>query len=242
MRLQLPGFFATLGVAEAVTDSTIANLSAEPASLDMATWLQHPVSAEFRRFWLEPADGRSASIMLLFGARDIETLTGVAADYADIAVVNKGRELSALFGKYRVRVAQVLLAAYLLILVGLSARYGLRRAAVLLIPPVLAGLLALAIISLAGETLNLFNFLAMILVLGIGIDFTLFIAEARHELTSTMFAITLSAITTMLSFGLLSLSSTYAVHSFGLTVLIGIACAYLLSPLAIGVRNVPEPG
>ena len=48
-----------------------------------------------------------------------------------------------------------------------------------------------------------------------------------------MFAITLSALTTMLSFGLLSLSSTYAVHSFGFTVLIGIACAYLLSPLAV---------
>ena len=94
-------------------------------------------------------------------------------------------------------------------------------------------------ISLAGETLNLFNFLAMILVLGIGIDFTLFVAEAREELTSTMFAITLSALTTMLSFGLLSLSSTYAVHSFGLTVLIGIACAYLLSPLAMSVRAKP---
>ncbi len=84
--------------------------------------------------------------------------------------------------------------------------------------------------------MNLFNYLALILVLGIGIDFTLFIAEARHELDATMFAITLSALTTMLSFGLLSLSGTYAVHSFGLTVLIGIACAYLLAPLAIGLR------
>ena len=65
----------------------------------------------------------------------------------------------------------------------------------------------------------------MIRVLGIGIDFPLFIDEAREELTGTMFAISLSALTTMISFGLLSLSSTYAVHSFGLTVLIGIACA-----------------
>ncbi len=77
----------------------------------------------------------------------------------------------------------------------------------------------------------------MILVLGIGIDFTLFLAEARGDLRITMFAITLSALTTMLSFGLLSLSSTYAVHSFGITVLIGIACAYLLSPLAVLERS-----
>jgi predicted exporter len=119
-------------------------------------------------------------------------------------------------------------------------RYGLRRAAILLVPPVFAGLAALIIISVLGQTLNLFNFLAMILVLGIGIDFTLFIAEARHEHVGTIFAITLSALTTMLAFGLLALSSTYAVHSFGLTVLIGIACAYLLSPLAVGVRTENE--
>ena len=168
-------------------------------------------------------------MVLLFGVDDIDALP-------DVTVINKGRELSALFGEYRSRVAQVLIAAYLVILLGLTTRYGLRRAAILLVPPILAGLLALTLISLAGETLNLFHFLALILVLGIGIDFTLFVAEAKHELTSTLFAITLSALTTMLSFGLLSLSNTFAVHSFGLTVLIGIAFAYLLSPVAIGAR------
>jgi predicted exporter len=131
----------------------------------------------------------------------------------------------------------MLAAAYVLILLGLAWRYGLRRAAAVLAPPVLAGLLALALVSLGGGALNLFNFLALILVLGIGIDFTIFVAESRHDLASTMFAITLSALTTILSFGLLSLSSTFAVHSFGITVLIGIACAYLLCPAAIMARR-----
>jgi len=241
-RQHLPELFATLGVEDTVTARTTANLTTAAPAIDISAWLEHPVSEQFRRLWIETDDERSASIILLFGVSDIDTLTNIAADYPDVAIVNKGRELSALFGQYRSRVGQVLLAAYLIILVGLATRYGLRRATVLLVPPVLSGLLALAVISLAGETLNLFNFLAMILVLGIGIDFTLFIAEARHELSSTMFAITLSAITTMLSFGLLSLSSTFAVHSFGLTVLIGIACAYLLSPLAITMRTAAETG
>jgi len=39
--------------------------------------------------------------------------------------------------------------------------------------------------------------------------------------------------TTLLSFGLLSLSETHAIHSFGLTTLSGIFVAWLLSPLAI---------
>jgi predicted exporter len=136
----------------------------------------------------------------------------------------------------------MLAAAYVAILLGLAWRYGLLRAARVLAPPVLAGLLALSVISVAGGTLNLFNFLALILVLGIGIDFTIFIAEAKHDPESTMFAITLSAITTILSFGLLSLSSTFAVHSFGITVLIGIACAYLLCPVAMKAREEGDEG
>jgi len=239
VRTHLPGYFESLGVGDNIVSSTLNELTAEAAVLDVATWMEHPVSEQFRNFWLEAPGDESASIILLFGLQGVDDIAGVAAGFPTVSLVNKGQELSTLFGEYRTRVAQVLAAAYLIILAGLSTRYGPLRAAILLIPPVLAGMLALIVISLAGETLNLFNFLAMILVLGIGIDFTLFVAEAREELTSTMFAITLSALTTMISFGLLSLSSTYAVHSFGLTVLIGIACAYLLSPLAIGVRTRP---
>jgi predicted exporter len=235
-----PEYFDSLGVREEIAAQTISELNREMSVLDVANWLEAPVSEQFRSLWVTTDNGEQASIVLLYGVQDVARLAGALADYPAITVVNKARELSGLFGQYRARVAQMLAAAYLVILFGLATRYGLRRAAILLVPPVFAGLAALIIISVLGETLNLFNFLAMILVLGIGIDFTLFIAEARHEYLSTMFAITLSALTTMLAFGLLSLSGTYAVHSFGLTVLIGIACAYLLSPLAIGVRSETE--
>lgn len=236
IRSRLPAYFESLGVDEEITSTTAAALSDEMQLLDVATWLAHPASAEFRSLRLDAPGNESASIVLLYGVRELDSLAAMAMDYPSVTVVNKASELSGLFGLYRVRVAQVLAAAYLIILAGLAMRYGLRGAAIVLIPPVFAGLIALIVISAMGETLNLFNFLAMILVLGIGIDFTLFLAEARGELTSTIFAITLSALTTMISFGLLALSSTYAVHSFGMTVLVGIGCAYLLCPLAVSVN------
>jgi predicted exporter len=223
---KLPGWFGALGVDETTTRQTMAELTGNSPALDIDAWLQDPASAQFRHLRLDTGGAGSASIILLFGIDDLDALP-------DLTVLNKGRELSALFGNYRTRVAQMLAAAYILILLGLTVRYGLRRAGKVLAPPVLAGLLALALISLLGGALNLFNFLALILVLGIGIDFTIFIAEARHDPASTIFAITMSALTTILSFGLLSLSSTFAVHSFGITVLIGIACAYLLCPVAM---------
>ena len=236
IRTRLPGYFESLGVGPDAARDTLAELTREMRPLLVEDWLEHPSSKQFRKFWLPAADGERASIVLLYGVRDVAALTAAVVAYPSIKVVNKARELSGLFGQYRERVAQLLAAAYLIILLGLSIRYGLRRSTILMIPPVFAGLVSLIVISAAGQTLNLFNFLAMILVLGIGVDFTLFIVEAKDELRSTMFAITLSALTTMLSFGLLALSSTYAVHSFGVTVLIGIACAYLLSPLAIAAR------
>lgn len=230
MSSRLLTYFETIEVDEEDAAQALVNLTVASPTLNVQAWLQNPASAQFRNLWLDIEGPGSASIILLFGVDDVDALS-------EFSVINKGRELSVLFGEYRNRVVQMLAVAYVLILLGLAWRYGLRRAAVVLAPPVLAGLLALALVSLAGGALNLFNFLALILVLGIGIDFTIFIAESRHDLASTMFAITLSALTTILSFGLLSLSSTFAVHSFGITVLIGIACAYLLCPVAMMARG-----
>ncbi|MEJ2127503.1 MAG: hypothetical protein P8X81_01515 [Woeseiaceae bacterium] len=235
MTTRLLSLYDALEVHREDAVEALANLTREAPILELQSWLQSPVSEQFRNLWLDTEGPESASIILLFGIDDI----GLLSDYT---VINKGRELSSLFGKYRTRVVEMLAAAYVAILLGLAWRYGLLRAARVLAPPVLAGLLALSVISVAGGTLNLFNFLALILVLGIGIDFTIFIAEAKHDPESTMFAITLSAITTILSFGLLSLSSTFAVHSFGITVLIGIACAYLLCPVAMKAREEGDEG
>lgn len=233
VRTRLPHYFETLGMSARTAADTVDDLTGQMVPLAVDAWLESPVSEQSRDLWLRTADGAVAAIILVYGVADFDRLKAAVGGFDSISVVNKPYELSRLFGKYRVRVVEVLVAAYMLILAGLSVRYGPRGAVLVLAPPVAAGLLALALLALAGEALNLFHFLAMILVLGIGIDFSIFIAEARGEFGGTMFAITLSALTTMLSFGLLSLSDTYAVHSFGVTVLIGIGCAYLLSPLAM---------
>ena len=74
--------------------------------------------------------------------------------------------------------------------------------------------------------------MGFILVLGIGIDYTLFYRDARRAKPSTMLSIFLSMSSTVLAFGLLSFSSILAIHSFGITVLIGITIAFLLAPMA----------
>lgn len=92
----------------------------------------------------------------------------------------------------------------------------------------LLGLLGYA----SGVAINLFHVLALLLTLGVGIDYSIFFAESGEHRDSTMLAVLLSTITTLLSFGLLALSQTAAISSFGTVVSIGMVCALLFSPLA----------
>jgi len=96
-------------------------------------------------------------------------------------------------------------------------------------PTVVATALTLALLGLLGQPLQLFNVLALMLLLGIGVDYGIFLIEHRGD-GHAWLAVVLGAASTLLSFGLLALSSTPALRAFGLTMLIGTALVWGLSP------------
>jgi predicted exporter len=116
-----------------------------------------------------------------------------------------------------------------LVFVSLWVRYR-RDAWRAMLPTVLAGLLSVALLGWLGEPLQLFNVLALLLLLGMGIDYGIFLLEHRGD-ASAWLAVSVGAASTWLSFGLLALSATPALHAFGLTLLFGIGLVWLLSPL-----------
>ena len=64
----------------------------------------------------------------------------------------------------------------------------------------------LALLALFGQPLQLFNVLALALLLGIGIDYGIFLLEGEHaDAGSAWLAVVLGAAGTWLSFGLLAL-------------------------------------
>ncbi|NOH98786.1 MMPL family transporter [Vibrio sp. 99-70-13A1] len=203
-------------------------------------FLDSPVSKPVKSLWLNPIDDLSASIVLIQNIRNPKAFTSWLAskkthqdsEDSQIRYLNKANEISDLFTQYRTKITELLIIALVVILAVLSVRYGFRQSVLMVIPSLIAGVAGLAITALLGSSLNLFNLLGLILILGIGIDYTLFFAEQKKS-QSTLLAITLSCLTTLLSFGLLSLSNTHAIHSFGITVLTGIFVAWLLSPMAL---------
>jgi predicted exporter len=103
-------------------------------------------------------------------------------------------------------------------------RYGVRRGLVIsLIPVAVIGVICLVYL-LAQTPVTLFHVMAAFLVVGLGVDYHVFVAEMSGKEESRYFAnaLMLSAATSSLSFGLLSLSVLPAVSAFGTTVMLGI--------------------
>jgi len=198
-------------------------------------YLASSVSQPLGFLWLNKIAGQSSAIILLNEIKNNQAVQSFIAEQDDLTYLDKADEISAVFATYRMYIGKLLVAAYLLIALLLIWRYGLKLGFLVIMPPVIAACVGLAVTSVVGIPITIFNLLALILILGIGIDYTLFFAEQKEmkKAKNTLLSITLSAITTVLSFGLLSLSETQAIHGFGVTVLTGIIVSWLLAPLAM---------
>lgn len=150
-----------------------------------------------------------------------------------VRLITPGEDFSALFAKYRQRALGLLALSVLAMLtVILLPRYGLRRALTVIRAPLAAVAATPFLCALTGAGFTFFDVIALVLVLSMAMDYAVFFAESNvRRLAATHLAVTLSACTTIISFGFLTFSSVQAVHNFGLTMLIGVTLALLLTPI-----------
>lgn len=150
-----------------------------------------------------------------------------------VTVVNQAQDISQLLAQYRVKTTRVLVMAVigLMLVLGLF-KYGIRRAVHLVSLPLLAGLLSYHLAYWLGFHISMFSILSLLLILGIGLDYVIFLSENRHH-KRVMLAIMLSACTTVLAFGLLSLSQVAVIKSFGFMLGSGILMVLLFAPAVV---------
>jgi predicted RND superfamily exporter protein len=102
--------------------------------------------------------------------------------------------------------------------------------------PVVTGLVMMfGIMGMLGLTFNLFNIIAAILVIGLGVDYGIFMVHRQEEGIdrATGQAVLVSGLTTLAGFGALVLARHPALHSIGVTVLLGIGTAIPAALLVI---------
>jgi len=196
--------------------------------LELNTWLSSMQGKAMSNLWLGEIEGNYYAIVPIKGIRNIERLEDLDDD---VIFIDKVSQISDIFTKYREQTSYLLMVAVIAIGALLSLRYGILRALFIISSPVFSMSLAVIVLSIFGITLTLFNTLALFLILGVGIDYGLFFAESKSLNANTLLAIILSAFTTIFSFGLLGLSETVAISSFGMTMLVGISASLVLSPI-----------
>lgn len=224
-RLESAGFRDDLAAAW-------VDAAAQPTPvLTLESWLATPLATPWRYLFLPGAS--PASLVIPQGDSGSADLAALARDLPGVTLVDKASSVSQLFRQYRQWGASWLPVAALIIFIVLAWRYGSRNGAAVLLPTLLGSGLALAAYGYAGLPLTLFGLMGLILVLGVGVNYAIFIVEAGDRAPAPFAGVLLSAATTLLSFGLLSLSSMPALKHFGLMLLIGIAASVLLAPLAL---------
>lgn len=183
-------------------------------------------------------DTSYGAIVLLGGIEDISALQARFAKDKQAQLIDKVADISTLMGHYRLLTLKLLGLALVIALLLFSLSFGLKKATVVVAVPALAAVLTLAILGLIGSPLSLFHALALILIFGIGIDYSLFFASAEQHGKAVMMAVFMSACSTLLAFGLLAFSQTQAIHYFGLTLSLGIGFTFVLSPLILTTSQV----
>ncbi len=208
--------------------------AAEHNTLALPEWLA-AVDETKRQLWLGCEEGRCQSTVALTGISDVSALAALQ-DLPGVVWVDQVESVSSLFARYRIRASGLLLAAFCLATLGLGFKFGWRGSLTIMSAPVVALAVSLAMLGWFDQLFSLFNLFAVLLVLGIGVDYGLFFFMAGDRRASTSLGVTLSALTTLLAFGLLATSSTEIVHAFGFTVTAGIVTALLCAPL-IGLEE-----
>jgi predicted exporter len=163
----------------------------------------------------------------LYGVANAHALKG------EIALLDLKAESERLLAGYRLEALR--LSAFSMTVIVLALALGLRRAGAVLqvvLPVALALLVTAAVLQLAGQRLTVFHLIAMLLVMGIGLNYSLFFDRPEADASArrrTLFALLVTCATTVLAFGTIALSSNPVLHAIGLTATVGALMAFAAS-------------
>jgi predicted exporter len=196
-------------------------------------WQKSVASSGWRLLWLALPDGKSGALVPVSGVRDGAQLSALAAKLPGVSWVDRKSSFNELFGFYRALLTGLLAAAVIAIALSYMLRLGVKRGLINVVPSLLSLGGGLAALAFSGHELNLFSLLALVLVLGIGINYTIFFSNPRGTPLTSMLAVGVALLTSLCTLGMLVFSQTQAISGFGTVLSCGIFCAFLTAPLAL---------
>lgn len=173
------------------------------------------------------------SLMVLYDAKtpDLKGLDGV--EYIDLQ-----KNISNKIKDYRTRCLSLLLPIVLALFVVLSVVYkNLLKAIRIILPSFLAACFAISVVGLFLKEINMFHILSIFLIIGFGLDYSVFRASGVKNST---LAVSLSCATSVFSFALLACTSFKLISSLGIILSVGLLTSYILSLFLIPSSGLEE--
>lgn len=200
---------------------------AQQPLLSLSAFTQHPLA------FLQVNDHER--LVMVQGVQQAQAFTQLQT--AQIKFLQPVSSLSALFHEHRIQAQYLLLYALIALLIGLGVIYGMKAIIALILPVSLALLSTFAVQAWLGVEINLFSIMGTFLIIGIGVDYAIFYRHGHDHPQVVGMALFLCMMSTLLGFGLLSFSHTYAIHCFGLTVLFGVIFSFIYATIFTKADN-----
>ena len=197
-------YLSGLGFASSVLQDMVSEISAPP----------QPLAGEIG----------NASIVFLDNVKNEDALRELA-DGETVFYINRIEEITSVLENYRRNLVETTVVAAAIIFIFLLLSVGFTAATV----PILVLLLTQAVLGYLGVRQNIMHSVGQLLVLGIGVDYSVFRAKSRKPASWTNLSVGLAAATSLLSFGILVFAQTPALKFMGQVVVPGIILSYLLS-------------
>jgi len=186
-------------------------------------------------------DGTWQAFILLTGVSQPARLaevssrqSGDSAHYLDLQT-----ETAHLVASYRTESLRWLAGGLAVVIGLLFAVFPARRAARVVLSLVVSLSLTAAILLAIGMPLTPFHLMSLLLVAGMGLDYAVFLSRDDvdvGDLQRTLRSIFICAVTTVIPFGLMVISSAPILRGIGLTVAIGVTLAPLTALVICGGR------
>ncbi len=165
---------------------------------------------------------KNKTIMLLYDFDSPELIEGIeGVKYFDIQ-----KDVSNIVKTCRQNCSRLFIPVFALLFVILAIIFGVKNSIKIMLPSMFASLFVIGLTGILGIDINLFHILAVFLLIGFGLDYSIFRFNGSKQVNDAVF---MSCITSVFSFMLLSLTGFKLISSIGFVLSIGLLTSYILS-------------
>jgi len=234
------------GFSATAFDPFLASLSDPfPPPLAYSDLIDSPLAGLVRSFRVTLGE-RVGFVTFVEGVRDIAAIEARIEAIPGAVFLQQAALFEEAQLRYQTRTLELLGWGLLAVLVLLGIRYREpTRVGVAFLPSLVAAGTTVSVLTLLGRGLDLISLTALLFVVSMGVDYSVFLVDAQDEadpksVSAALLGALLAGFSTLVAFGLLALSDHPVLAGLGWTAAVGIATSVPLAPIALAWLR-PEP-